>query len=163
MKTPAILLFFSIIPLAFISGQTLFDDFPSEISVQYGPETGFSLLMPKAAARTSPEGWYYGVAFSTNLVSVFTFTIAPVGGYRKQGFSADVSLAYTFVSGQRDGGKDPRGHFLNLNPKVMLGHRVFAGFGPSFYLVRSKKQTNSAWDDLGKYNFELGYSNRLRF
>lgn len=163
MKTPAILLFFSMIPLAFVSGQTLFDDFPSEISIQYGPETGVSLLMPKVAARTSPGGWYYGVALSTNLVSVFTFTVAPVGGYRKKGFAADASLAYTFVSGGRDGVTYPNGHFLNLNPKVMLGHRVFAGFGPSFYLVRSKKQTNSAWDNLGKYNFELGYSNGLRF
>lgn len=40
---------------------------------------------------------------------------------------------------------------------------MYAGFGPGFYLYRSKRRTNTLWDDVGRYNFELGYSERLRF
>jgi len=50
-----------------------------------------------------------------------------------------------------------------VNPKVLLGHRVFVGFGPGIYLFKSKKLSNSRWDDVGRFNFEVGYSENLRF
>jgi hypothetical protein len=152
--------------LLFTGGASLLpaQDFPTEISVQYGPETGISGLMPKLGYRNGPEGSYWGISVSVWIVSVAGVTISPCYGYRHRGASAELATAVTFVPGKREGGtKEPRGYFLTANPKVLVGHRVYAGFGPGFYLYRSKKPTNTLWDAVGRYNFELGYSERLRF
>lgn len=140
-------------------------DFPTEISLQYGPETGLShFFFPKVSYRESGQGLYFGGFVSVNLVAVLAFSIGPMIGYRYKGLAAETSLSYTFTTGRGDGmtkEESTPGHWLNLNPKVLLGYsRVFAGFGPSFYLIKPKKLTITLWDDVGKYNFELGYSER---
>jgi len=133
------------------------------ISLQYGPETGISFIFPKVAYRTPMAGGYYGGLISVNLVGVAAISLGVIGGYRVNGFAVESSLTGTFVSGSRDGEKQPNGFWLNLNPKVLVGHKAFAGFGPGFYLVRPRKLTNSLWDDAGKFNFEVGYSELFRF
>lgn len=139
-------------------------DFPTEIAIQYGPETGISGLMPKLSYRTGATGWYAGVSVSVWVVAVGAVTVSPCFGYRYKGLAAETALAFTYVSGARGGGgRDPNGYYLNINPKVLLGHRVYAGFGPGFYLYKTKSVTNTLWDDVGRYNFEAGYSERLRF
>ncbi|MBP6812190.1 MAG: hypothetical protein KA138_11760 [Saprospiraceae bacterium] len=140
-------------------------DFPTEISLQYGPETGLShIFFPKISYRENGQGLYFGGFVSVNLVAVLAVSTGPLIGYRKKGLAAETSLSYTFTSGRGDGmtrEESTSGHWLNLNPKVLLGYkRVFAGFGPSFYLIKPKKLTTTLWDDVGKYNFELGYSER---
>lgn len=140
-------------------------DFPTEISLQYGPETGLShVFFPKISYRESGQGFYFGGFVSVSLVAVVGFSIGPMIGYRYKGLAAETSLSYTFTRGRVDGmakKEGTPGHWLNLNPKVLLGYQsVFAGFGPSFYLIKPQKPTNTIWDDVGKYNFELGYSER---
>lgn len=136
---------------------------PTEISAQYGPETGISGLMPKLSYRGPAEGWYGGVSVSVWLVAVGAVTVAPCYGYRYRGAASELSVAFTWVGARRDGGRGQAGFFINANPRVMLGHRMYVGFGPGFYLYRSKRPTNTLWDDVGRYNFELGYSERLRW
>lgn len=148
---------------ACVFGTATAQDFPTEISAQYGPETGFSFIMPKLAYRTGAEGWYFGGVVSVCIFEVLAVTVAPVGGYRKKGIAFESSLAFTYVDRETGFRKHPSGYFLNVNPKIMLGHRVFAGFGPGIYLYKSKKPTNTGWDNLGKFNYELGYSENLRF
>ena len=140
-------------------------DFPTEYSVQFGPETGMShLFLPKISYRENGQGVYFGGFISVNLIAVFAFSTGPMIGYRYKGLAAETSLSYSFTNGKGDGmtkKESTPGHWLNLNPKLMLGYRkVFAGFGPSLYLIKPKKLTSTFLDDAGKYNFELGYSER---
>lgn len=139
-------------------------DPPTEISIQYGPETGLSLLFPKFAYRPAHEGAYLGGFVSVNMVAVAAISVGIIGGYRRGGLAGETSLAFTVVSGSSDGMKKGPAIFqANLNPKIILGHHGFVGFGPGIYLFKSKKRNDSLWDDAGKYNFELGYSENFRF
>ena len=154
------------IPLVFAAtllfGQKMATD-DLAVSMQYGPETGISLFFPKVALRTPTEGGYFGGFVSVNLVGRAAISLGAIGGYRLGGLATELSLSGTFVSGKHDGGQVPRGFWLSCNPKVLLGHKAFIGFGPGFYLVKPRKLTNSLWDDAGKLNFELGYSELFRF
>jgi hypothetical protein len=155
------LLFFVLTHLSF---SVCAQNFPTEISAQYGPETGISGIMPKVSYRSGAEGQYWGISVSWWVVAVSSFSIAPCYGYRHKGMSAEVSAAFTFVlPPDGKGGRGTTGFYFNVNPKVMLGHRIYAGFGPGFYLYRRNSTTKTLWDDAGRYNFELGYSERLRF
>lgn len=155
-----------LLPLLFVSQSISLSaqDFPTEISAQYGPETGISLLMPKLAYRQPKEGPYLGAFVSVCVVSVATISVGVIGGYRWGGLAGETSLAFTLVGKSSDGVKTSPAIFqANLNPKIMLGQRVFVGFGPGIYIFKSKKLSNSLWDDAGRFNFEVGYSENLRF
>ncbi|MBL7826469.1 MAG: hypothetical protein JNJ57_07560 [Saprospiraceae bacterium] len=143
---------------------SLAQDFPSEVSIQYGPETGISGIMPKLAYRTPSEGWYFGGFFSIWLMESFSISVGVVGGYRYRGSALETSLSLTRIDfANYNESKKFRGTWLTVNPRVMLGQNVYAGFGPGFYLLRPKKETGTLWDDVGKWNFELGYSELLRW
>ncbi len=137
-------------------------DFPTEISVQFGPETGVSAFFPKLSYRENGEGIYFGGFVSVSMIGRFSFSIGPIIGYRYKVLAAESSLSWSYIH-VRDYDHDDiySVNRLTFNPKLMLGYkRAFAGFGPSFYLVKPKRESNSYLDPIGKYNFELGYSER---
>jgi hypothetical protein len=137
------------------------------VSAQFGPETGLSFIMPKFAARQREDGLYFGAFFSVNCIGVLTLSAGPIVGYRQGNFAVENSLSATWVGDfDSSNGKNSSKFFLNLNHKVIISVKpVFASFGPSFYLYKSKKVgDDTLWDDLAKakfgsfksFNYEIG-------
>jgi hypothetical protein len=140
---------------------------PVYVSAQFGPETGISFITPKFAARHQEEGLYFGAFISINVFAVLTLSAGPIIGYKKGSIALESSLSATFVGDyDSSNGKNPSKFFLNVNPKVVISVKpVFASFGPSFYLYKSKKVgDDTLWDDLAKaklgsfssFNYEIG-------
>jgi hypothetical protein len=134
------------------------------VSAQFGPETGLSFIFPKFAARQREDGLYFGAFVSVNLVGVLAVSAGPIVGYRIGNFALESSLSATYV-GYSDV-KNINKFFLNINPKAIISIKpVFASFGPSFYLYKSKKVgDDTLWEDLAKaklgsfssFNYEIG-------
>lgn len=137
-------------------------DIPTEVSIQVGPETGVSVFLPKCSYRENGQGVYFGGFVSVSMFGVFGFSLGPLVGYRHKVLAVESSLSWSYISvTDHDKGEKFSVNRLTLNPTLMLGYKkAFAGFGPSFYLIKPKRMSNSFLDPIGKYNFELGYSNR---
>jgi hypothetical protein len=135
----------------------------TSVSVQFGPETGISLLMPKVTARQEQQGFYFGILVSCNVFEVLTLTVAPILGYRYQSVAAETTLAGTyFTASKYDIATAKHTNFhsflMNLNPKLILSYRkAYVGFGPSFSVLKPKVNHDTFWDRIPtKFNFELG-------
>jgi hypothetical protein len=140
---------------------------PVYASAQFGPETGISFILPKFATRQREDGLYFGAFVSVNFFTVLSISAGPIVGYRQSNFAVENSLSATWVGDyDSSNGKNSSKFFLNLNPKVVISVKpVFASFGPSFYLYKSKKVgDDTLWDDLAKaklgsaksFNYEIG-------